>query len=107
MVVDPLWKEEQVMTGRMTMILNIHKELCGVQKAGGVPLPPQQIIKYHLFSFIYPNLLSWLRFYRAAKIAMVKVKELTAIIQDAIQKDLQSREFVLPSLFFLIQSTRG
>ena len=45
MVVDPLWKEEQVMSGRMTVILNIHKELCGFQKAGGVPLLPQQITK--------------------------------------------------------------
>jgi len=49
MVVDPLWKEEQVMQGRMTLILNVHKELCGVQKAGGVPLLPQQITKYSPF----------------------------------------------------------
>jgi len=71
MAVDPQWKEENVMKGRITMILNIHKELCGVQKAG-VPLEVQQILE-------------------AAKIAMVKVKELNSIIKDALKKDLVVR----------------
>jgi len=69
MFVDPQWKEESVMKGRITMILNIHKEICGVQKAGGIPLAMQQIL-------------------RATKIAMVKVKELTAVIKEALKKDL-------------------
>jgi len=72
LVVDPQWKEENVMKGRMTMILNVHRELCGVQKAGGVPLDIDQIL-------------------RAAKIAMVKVNELTAVIKEALQKDLVAR----------------
>jgi len=76
MVVDPQWKEETVMKGRMTMILNIHKELCGVQKAGGVPLSMEQILD-------------------ASKIAMVKVKELTEIIKDVLKKDLELRGHVL------------
>lgn len=46
LAVDPLWKEEQVMEGRMTLTLNVHKELCGVQKAGGVPLDASQIVTY-------------------------------------------------------------
>jgi len=72
LVVDPQWKEENVMKGRITMILNIHRELCGVQKAGGVPLEVDQIL-------------------RAAKIAMVKVNELTAVIKEALHKDSVAR----------------
>eukprot|EP01128_Nolandella_sp_AFSM9_P012875 TRINITY_DN9711_c0_g1_i1.p1 TRINITY_DN9711_c0_g1~~TRINITY_DN9711_c0_g1_i1.p1 ORF type:complete len:433 (+),score=123.16 TRINITY_DN9711_c0_g1_i1:107-1300(+) len=72
-IVDPNWKEERVMEGRITLILNIHKELCGVQKAGGVPLSPEAILKM-------------------AKIAMVKVKELTHILQVALKEDEQKRK---------------
>lgn len=42
LIVDPNYKEEQVMEGRMTMTLNAHRELCAVQKAGGTPLEGNQ-----------------------------------------------------------------
>lgn len=77
-IVDPCWKEEQVMEGRITIILNIHKELCGIQKAGGVPLPPESIISM-------------------AKIAMVKVKELTSVLQTALKEDEVNRKQSLKS----------
>eukprot|EP01125_Pyxidicula_operculata_P011393 TRINITY_DN3736_c0_g1_i2.p1 TRINITY_DN3736_c0_g1~~TRINITY_DN3736_c0_g1_i2.p1 ORF type:complete len:209 (+),score=59.15 TRINITY_DN3736_c0_g1_i2:579-1205(+) len=67
-LVDPQWKEEQVMKGKLTMILNIHRELCGVHKAGGLSLDSSQLIK-------------------AAQIATVKVKEITLAIKDALKKD--------------------
>uniref|UniRef100_A0A6B2L532 Exosome complex component RRP45 n=1 Tax=Arcella intermedia TaxID=1963864 RepID=A0A6B2L532_9EUKA len=72
LVVDPQWKEEMVMKGRITIILNIHNELCGFHKAGGVPLDVHQILS-------------------SVKVASVKVKELTAVISDALKTDLAAR----------------
>lgn len=46
LVVDPEWKEEKVQSGRITMTLNAHRELCAIQKAGGVPLSVDQILEY-------------------------------------------------------------
>eukprot|EP01130_Rhizamoeba_saxonica_P016527 TRINITY_DN765_c0_g1_i3.p2 TRINITY_DN765_c0_g1~~TRINITY_DN765_c0_g1_i3.p2 ORF type:complete len:377 (-),score=102.55 TRINITY_DN765_c0_g1_i3:2002-3132(-) len=72
LVVDPNWKEEKLMSGRITYTLNIHKELCGIQKAGGDSLSMQHILD-------------------AAKIAQVKVYELTKAIKQAINNDLEKR----------------
>ena len=33
-VVDPELREECVINGRMTITMNVHKELCGIQKSG-------------------------------------------------------------------------
>lgn len=38
-VLDPRFKEEAAQAGRMTVVVNAHKEVCAVQKLGGVPLP--------------------------------------------------------------------
>lgn len=38
MIVDPELKEECVISGRMTITMNIHKELCGIQKSGTIGL---------------------------------------------------------------------
>ncbi|KAL6046303.1 3'-5'-exoribonuclease [Balamuthia mandrillaris] len=65
LVVDPSWKEEQVMEGRMTVILNTHKEICGVQKGGGTPLDLDTIL-------------------RCNNIAAVKVAELSSAIERAM-----------------------
>jgi len=83
LAVDPQWKEEKISRGRITMILNIHKELCGVQKSGGVALTTSQILT-------------------SAKIAMVKVKELTAVINEALKEDIalrlkQANDFLMVS----------
>ncbi|CAI2181919.1 8884_t:CDS:2 [Funneliformis geosporum] len=43
-VVDPTLQEEQIRQGDMTMTLNIHKELCTLSKAGGIPLEMETII---------------------------------------------------------------
>ncbi|CAG8602502.1 14091_t:CDS:2 [Funneliformis caledonium] len=43
-VVDPTLQEEQIRQGDMTMTLNVHKELCTLSKAGGIPLEMETII---------------------------------------------------------------
>jgi len=69
LIVDPTWKEEQVMTGHMTVVMNIHKEICGFQKAGGVALETKMILA-------------------ATRIAMVKAEEITGKIQKALSDDI-------------------
>lgn len=54
------------MDGRITMTLNAHREICAVQKAGGTPLSVSQIMQ-------------------CAKIAAVKVAEVTAAVQAALK----------------------
>jgi len=43
-VVDPTLQEEQIRQGDMTMTLNVHKEICALSKAGGIPLRMETII---------------------------------------------------------------
>lgn len=45
LVVDPSLKEELCMAGSVTLTLNAHKELCAVQKAGGVPVPMEMLVR--------------------------------------------------------------
>jgi len=66
MIVDPTFKEEQVMEGRMTITLNSHREICAVQKTGGTPLLLDQIIQ-------------------CTRIAAVKVEEITELIQQELK----------------------
>jgi len=37
--------EEQVMTGRMTVIMNIYGDVCGIHKPGGCPIDPSLLKK--------------------------------------------------------------
>jgi len=64
-VADPCWEEEQVMDGRCTITMNKHKEICSIQKAGGLPISPQQFIQ-------------------CIRIATVKVQELSELVQSAL-----------------------
>lgn len=66
-MVDPNLKEEQCMDGRMTFTLNSHREICAVQKAGGIPLSVGTILQ-------------------CARIAAVKVEEITEIIQESLKQ---------------------
>ncbi|RHZ63529.1 hypothetical protein Glove_329g56 [Diversispora epigaea] len=43
-VVDPNWQEEKICQGDMTIVINDHKEICVLSKAGGVPLSMETII---------------------------------------------------------------
>jgi exosome complex component RRP45 len=73
--VDPTHLEESVIAGKMTFTLNIHREICGLHKAGGFPLAPKDIVL-------------------ASKIAMIKVQELTNAIQSALADDSIKRKNV-------------
>ncbi len=42
-MIDPSLKEEIASEGTMTLITNIHKEVCCVQKAGGVAVSVAQV----------------------------------------------------------------
>lgn len=75
MIVDPNWKEEQMIEGRMTLTLNAHRELCAVQKAGGTPLAIEQILQ-------------------CARIAAVKAEEISQVIQQALKEDAADRKSV-------------
>jgi exosome complex component RRP45 len=72
MVVDPTFLEEQVKEGDMTITLNVHKEVCALSKAGGIPMEIDQILQ-------------------CTKIAVVKVAEITAQIQAALESDAKKR----------------
>jgi len=73
LVVDTTQKEEAVMDGRMTIAMNSHREICVVQKAGGVPITYDQVAQ-------------------CSRIAAVKVAELTEILQNAIKAETQQRK---------------
>lgn len=66
MLVDPSLKEELAMDGRITITMNAHREICAVQKAGGAPLTVAQIM-------------------HCARVAAVKVAEVTSAVQSALK----------------------
>ena len=40
---DPTHSEEAVMDGRLVVGVNIHREICALQMAGGVAILPEQV----------------------------------------------------------------
>jgi exosome complex RNA-binding protein Rrp42 (RNase PH superfamily) len=72
LVVDPSYLEEQVKEGDMTITMNIHKEICALSKAGGIPLEMDQVV-------------------RCSQIAQVKVADISEMIQKALEEDKASR----------------
>ncbi|CAG8457017.1 3435_t:CDS:10 [Diversispora eburnea] len=79
-VVDPTWQEEKICQGDMTIVINDHKEICVLSKAGGVPLSTETII-------------------HCSKIATSKVE----IIIEYIRKSLEVAN--VPGDFFIINNT--
>ncbi|KAF9304024.1 hypothetical protein BGZ74_002541 [Mortierella antarctica] len=73
MIVDPTYLEEQIKEGDMTLTLNVHKEVCAMSKAGGIPMDITQILQ-------------------CSKIAVIKVAEITAQIQAALEADAKKRQ---------------
>ncbi|KAL5097042.1 hypothetical protein RYX36_001369 [Vicia faba] len=66
-VLDPTYREEAVMTGRMTTSLNANGDVCAIQKPGGQGVS-QRVIMHCL------------------KLAHVKAGDITAKIKDAVEK---------------------
>lgn len=56
----------------MTLTLNVHKEVCAMSKAGGISMELDQILQ-------------------CTKIAVIKVTEITAQIQAALEADAKKR----------------
>eukprot|EP01016_Furgasonia_blochmanni_P042452 TRINITY_DN5640_c0_g1_i14.p1 TRINITY_DN5640_c0_g1~~TRINITY_DN5640_c0_g1_i14.p1 ORF type:complete len:506 (-),score=90.52 TRINITY_DN5640_c0_g1_i14:1208-2686(-) len=44
-VLDPSKNEEEIMEGRITVSMNVYKDICGIHKPGGASLSPEIIIK--------------------------------------------------------------
>jgi len=61
------------MDGRMTLTMNSHREMCAVQKGGGIPITMEQVIQ-------------------CARIAAVKVEEITTLIREALNQDILERK---------------
>ncbi|KAH6575020.1 hypothetical protein BASA50_009645 [Batrachochytrium salamandrivorans] len=72
-VIDPSLLEEQVQDGEMTIVINIHREICTLSKAGGTPISPDQVI-------------------HCANIAAIKSTEITELIRQAILEDNKKRQ---------------
>ncbi|EGF77586.1 hypothetical protein BATDEDRAFT_91577 [Batrachochytrium dendrobatidis JAM81] len=64
-VIDPSLLEEQAQDGDMTIVVNIHRELCTLSKAGGTPISPEQVI-------------------HCANVAAIKSADITQLIRQAI-----------------------
>lgn len=67
-VVDPSLKEETVCEGMLTVTVNMHKEICCIQKAGGLAISMAQV----LF---------------CSKLAAAKAEQLTSLINARLEED--------------------
>nr|XP_022322311.1 exosome complex component RRP45-like isoform X5 [Crassostrea virginica] len=72
LLVDPTDKEEKVMDGKMIIGMNKHREICTLQVSGEMLLMKDQVL-------------------RCSNIAVVKVTEVTELIQRALENDRQAR----------------
>lgn len=73
-LLDPTRAEERASAGsRATFVLNAHKELCGVHKAGGCPLPPATLAQ-------------------CAKVGAEKVAQLVSLLTAALRAADESYE---------------
>ncbi len=71
-VLDPTLLEQRLSAGLMSVALNAQRELCVVQKMGGVPLVAEDVLKI-------------------INIAVTKVKELDALVEDSLREDWKGR----------------
>ena len=71
-LIDPSHLEETLSAGLLSVALNAQRELCVVQKAGGVPLAPEDVL-------------------RIMDVAVQKARELDKIVERALQEDWQGR----------------
>lgn len=56
----------------MSITMNVHRELCNLSKAGGIPLEMDQVI-------------------RCSKIASIKVSAVDELIKKVLEEDKQAR----------------
>ncbi|KAK0197440.1 ribosomal protein S5 domain 2-type protein [Armillaria mellea] len=71
-VLDPTFLEQRLSVGLMSVALNAQRELCVVQKMGGIPLVAEDVLKI-------------------INISVTKVKELDALVEDSLREDWKGR----------------
>ncbi len=71
-VLDPTHLEQRLSAGLLSIALNAQRELCVVQKAGGVPLAPEEIM-------------------RIIDVAVGKAKDLDRLIEERLKADMAGR----------------
>ncbi|KIY70053.1 hypothetical protein CYLTODRAFT_430131 [Cylindrobasidium torrendii FP15055 ss-10] len=71
-VVDPSALEQRLSAGLMSVALNAQRELCVVQKAGGVPLAADDLLSY-------------------INVAVTKAKDLHELVEESLKRDWGSR----------------
>ncbi|EJF60884.1 ribosomal protein S5 domain 2-like protein [Dichomitus squalens] len=71
-LVDPARLEETLSAGLLSVALNAQKELCVVQKAGGSPLPAEEVLAI-------------------MDIAVAKARELDRLVEARLQEDWKGR----------------
>ena len=71
-ILDPSRLEQRLSAGVMSIALNAQRELCVVQKAGGVPLAPAEIV-------------------RIVAVATDKSKELDRLVRERLEEDWKTR----------------
>ena len=120
LLVDPSFKEEHIMDGKMVIGMNKHREICTLQMTGSMLLLKDQVcwylpanlkthlkynVKFEMFdaelylkNFKQKNTdillirgCTLFQILRCSNIAVVKVTELTALLQKALENDTQAR----------------
>ncbi|KAJ3552956.1 hypothetical protein NM688_g3881 [Phlebia brevispora] len=71
-ILDPSYLEQRLSAGLLSIALNAQRELCVVQKAGGVPLAPDEIM-------------------RIIDVAVGKAKETDKLVEDRLREDWAGR----------------
>ena len=71
-VLDPSLLEQRLAAGVLSVALNAQRELCVIQKAGGVPLDPDEIM-------------------RIIDVAVNKAKEIDKLVEEKLKEDWEGR----------------
>ncbi|KAG6336204.1 hypothetical protein ID866_2881 [Astraeus odoratus] len=72
-VIDPSLLEQRLSTGLMSIALNAQREICVLQKAGGVPTPPDEIL-------------------RLINVAVTLAKDLDKLVERRLREDWDGRK---------------
>ena len=72
-ILDPSRLEQTLSTGSLSVALNAQRELCVVQKAGGVPIAADEIM-------------------RIIDVGVVKVRDLDHLVDQRLQEDWLERK---------------
>lgn len=72
-MVDPSLLEQRLSGGQLSIALNVQREICVLQKAGGVPTTPDEVL-------------------RLIKIAVVIVEDLDKLVEARLHEDWETRK---------------